>query len=118
MWNMPASRPPAFNCSSSFSARTVDLPTTTSARCPKVCAAGAASLSVPGPKTMRLAGANSKRMGCVPAVFAREDVLIDDLRARLGLQQLDRLGPAVVRHPLFGAVGSSLGLLDSHRTET
>ena len=66
---------------------------------------------------MRVDVANSKRMGRIPSVFAGEDVLVDQLGARLGLQRFDGLAPAVVmrRRAVLFRVG--LCAVDLHQRE-
>ena len=60
---MVVATPCRASTASSGAARSADRPSTTSARLPSAVAAGPACSSVPGPKMMRVAVANSKRTG-------------------------------------------------------
>src|SRR5688572_25986479 len=113
---MPAATPSAFNCASRPWARPADLPTTTSACGPNARAAEAASRSVPAPKMMRVEVANSKRME-VPALLVGEDIFVDDFAARLCLQRLHRLAPALVVRAFLVALGIGLAAVDFDQHE-
>jgi len=54
-------------------------------------------------------------MGRIPAVFAREDVLVDLLAARFDLQRLDGFAPAVVVRRGAVLFGVGLRAVDFHQ---
>src|SRR5579883_2679214 len=94
---MPASR----KHSSNRSARAGLRPVTTRARAPNSFASGPMSRSVPAPKTILVAVANSKRMRQLVQRVRREKILKFHTRSRFGHHWRDSVTPGLIMARFF-----------------
>src|SRR5512147_1920208 len=77
-------------------ARAGEPPVTSRTHRPIFLAAGAISRTDPGPKTIRPALANSKRMALLPTLVGGEDVGVLHAATRLGHHRLHRVTPCLI----------------------